>query len=105
MIKVRAIKYLLGMLLCVVTSSSMAIEDAPLRGSQLMTDQEKAEQRVKMRSATAQEKEMIRQENHERMRQRAEEKGVPISDQVPRERGRVNQQDRPGQGYGRRSAN
>ena len=53
-------------------------------GSQLMTQQERAEQRAKMRAAkTAEEREQIRKEHHERMKQRAKERGVTLPDEPP----------------------
>jgi hypothetical protein len=56
-------------------------------GSQLMTEQERAEYRARMRNATtAEERERIRNEHHERMKVRAEEQGYSLPDQ-PRERG------------------
>lgn len=79
----------------------MAAEETPIYGQQLMTKEEMAAHRAKMRNAkTEQEREQIRQQNHELMRQRAKEKGVPFSDTPPAERGRMNQMNRPGQGYG-----
>ena len=48
-------------------------------GRQLMTEQERNEQRSKMRAATtAEEKAEIRKENQERMKQRAKEQGVTL---------------------------
>lgn len=56
-------------------------------GSQLMTTQERAEYRASMRNATTvEERERIRNEHHERMRERAEEQGYSLPDQ-PRDRG------------------
>ncbi len=53
-------------------------------GSQLMTQQERAEQRDKMRAArTAEEREQIRKEHHERMQERAKERGVALPDEPP----------------------
>jgi hypothetical protein len=53
-------------------------------GSQLMTEQERMEYRNRMRAAkTAQEREQIRKEHHERMKVRAKEKGVTIPDEPP----------------------
>ena len=53
-------------------------------GSQLMTKQERIEQRSKMRAAkTAEEREQIRKEHHERMEERAKERGVTLSDEPP----------------------
>ncbi len=53
-------------------------------GSQLMTQQERAEQRDRMRAAkTAEEREQIRKEHHERMQERAKERGVSLPDEPP----------------------
>ena len=53
-------------------------------GSQLMTKQERSEQRSKMRAAkTVEEREQIRKEHHERMKERAKERGVTLSDEPP----------------------
>ena len=53
-------------------------------GSQLMTQQERAEYRAKMRAAkTAEAREQIRREHHERMRERAEARGLTLPDKPP----------------------
>ncbi len=53
-------------------------------GSQLMTRQERIEYRNRMRSAkTAEEREQIRAEHHERMMVRAKERGVTLPDDPP----------------------
>jgi len=53
-------------------------------GSQLMTQQERAEYRAKMRfTKTAEEREQIRKEHHERMKERAAERGVTLTDEPP----------------------
>ena len=53
-------------------------------GSQLMTQQERAEYRAKMRAAkTAEEREQIRKEHHESMKARAKERGVTLPDDPP----------------------
>lgn len=53
-------------------------------GSQLMTRQERAEQRARMGAAkTAEEREQIRKEHHERMKERAKERGVALPDEPP----------------------
>ena len=60
------------------------IQDRQIYGSQLMTQQERSEYRVQMRNAkTAQEREQIRKEHHERMKVRAKEKGVTLPDEPP----------------------
>lgn len=56
-------------------------------GWQLMTEEERAQHREKMRSATsAEEREAYRQEHHKLMQARAEAKGLTLPDQ-PRQRG------------------
>lgn len=53
-------------------------------GSQLMTQKERTEYRSKMRDAkSAEEREKIRAEHHEQMKERAKEKGVTIPDEPP----------------------
>ncbi len=53
-------------------------------GSQMMTSQERVEQRNKMRSAkTVEERERIRAEHHEAMKIRAQERGVILPDTPP----------------------
>lgn len=53
-------------------------------GSQLMTPEERNEQRAKMRNATsAEERGEIRKEHHEKMKGKAREKGVTIPDNPP----------------------
>lgn len=53
-------------------------------GSQLMTPQERKEFHAKMRAAkTAEQREQIRKEHHERMKERAKERGVTLPDEPP----------------------
>jgi hypothetical protein len=53
-------------------------------GSQLMTKQERNEYRKRIRSAkTAEEREQIRAEHHERMMVRAKERGVTLPEDPP----------------------
>lgn len=67
------------------TGNLPPIDDgAPIYGSQLMTAQERAEHRDRMRAAkTLEEREQIRAEHHERMQARAKERGVTLPDQPP----------------------
>jgi hypothetical protein len=59
-------------------------EQEQIYGSQLMTQQELSEYRAKMRTAkTAEEREQIRKEHHERMKERAAERGVTLTEGVP----------------------
>ncbi|MDH4151696.1 MAG: hypothetical protein OEV67_14425 [Betaproteobacteria bacterium] len=53
-------------------------------GSQLMTQQERNEYRDRMRAAkTEQERERIRAEHHQRMTERARERGITLPDDPP----------------------
>jgi hypothetical protein len=64
--------------------------DQPIYGSQLMTEQERAEHRAKMQSfQTEQEREAYRQQHHQMMQQRARAQGITLPDQpMPRGQGR-----------------
>lgn len=54
----------------------------PVYGSQLMTEQERAEYRSRMRAVqTEQERERIRAEHHERMKERARQRGLALPDE------------------------
>lgn len=56
----------------------------PIYGSQLMTQQERAEYRAKMSAAkTVGEQEQIRKEHHEQMKERAQARGVTLPDEPP----------------------
>jgi len=53
-------------------------------GSQLMTRQERVEFRARMRAAkSAEEREQIRLQHHEQMKERAKAKGVTLPDEPP----------------------
>jgi len=53
-------------------------------GSQLMTPEERAEYRSKMRSMkTREEREALRREHHEKMQERAKAKGMQLPDMPP----------------------
>jgi hypothetical protein len=53
-------------------------------GSQLMTEQERAEHRDRMRAAkTDQEREKIRLDHHKKMQARAKERGVTLPEEPP----------------------
>ena len=53
-------------------------------GSQLMTQQERSEYRARMRTATtAEERERIRIQHHEAMKERARTQGVTLPDEPP----------------------
>ncbi|WP_308389165.1 hypothetical protein [Acidithiobacillus sp. AMEEHan] len=88
--KIVAITAVLGVLMA---SASFAAEETSAvspstgtttYGSQLMTQQERAEHRNKMQSAkTEQERQQIRAENHEAMRKRAQEQGMTMPENAP----------------------
>jgi len=66
------------------TQDKDQIQDRQIYGSQLMTQEERNAYRNQMRNAkTAQEREQIRNEHHERMKVRAKEKGVTLPDEPP----------------------
>ncbi len=88
-------------LLALPISSAMAMEQEPIYGSQLMTQQELQLHRQQMQTAkTPEARARIRQENHQRMRLRAKEKGIDLPENPPKEGGHMNQQNRPGAGMG-----
>lgn len=65
-----------------------AQKEEPIYGSELMTEQERIEHRNKMRSLkTEQEREEYRRQHHEKMQQRAKERGVTLPDE-PMSRGK-----------------
>jgi nicotinamide riboside kinase len=68
-------------------------------GRDLMTDEERAEHRDKMRSMDSdEEREQYRREHHEMMKQRAQKRGVELPDKPP-EHGQGGGPG-PGKGYG-----
>ena len=59
-------------------------QEPPIYGSQLMTEQERAEYRARMRTATSEEKRaQIRLQHHAQMQERAEERGIELPDAPP----------------------
>lgn len=59
-------------------------EQDQIYGSQMMTEQERAEYRAKMHAAeTLEERERIRNEHHEQMNARAKERGMAMPDEPP----------------------
>lgn len=61
-----------------------ADQDEPIYGSQIMTQQERNDYRTKMRAAkTAQEREQIRKEHHDRIKERAKAQGITLPDEPP----------------------
>jgi hypothetical protein len=58
--------------------------EAPVFGRELMTDQEMAEHRARMRAAaTPEEREKIRQEHHQQMVERAKQRGITLPETPP----------------------
>lgn len=71
--------------------------ELPIYGSQLMTQEERNEYRARMRAATTpEERAQIREEHHDRMKARAEERGIELPDAPPGQGGRMG----PGGGMG-----
>ena len=61
-----------------------ADQQEQIYGSQLMTQQERIEFRAKLRAAkTVEERERIRKEHHERMKERAKQHGITLPDEPP----------------------
>lgn len=92
-----------------LTGPALAADQAPAQekaatqkqeqvyGRELMTQQERTEYRAKMRAAkTAEEREQIRKEHHEAMKERAKARGVTLPDEPPARRGGMG----PGAGMG-----
>lgn len=73
---------MLATLIYIGTGSIWA--DEKVYGSQLMTEKERNEHRNQLRSAkNEQERKQIRKEHHERMKVRAEKRGLSMPDEVP----------------------
>ena len=90
--KYRVIACALALAFPLLAGPAPAADPAPAQaqaeeqiyGSQLMTPQERAEHRTKMRAAkTVEEREKIRKEHHDRMVQRAKERGVTLPAEPP----------------------
>ncbi len=95
------LKMLFSVAFVALSSQVSANEVEPIYGSQLMTQKERMAHQQAMRNAkTPEERALIRQRHHEKMRLRAKEKGITLPANPPAERGRINQQDRPGMGKG-----
>jgi hypothetical protein len=70
-------------------------------GYQLMTQQEREQYQQQMRNAkTAEERERLRNEHHEKMQARAQERGVMLPDMPPKRGGGMNQGNGMGPGSG-----
>jgi len=76
--------------------------DQTVYGWQLMTEQERAEHRAKMKSMkTKEERERYRMEHHQKMQERAKQRGVTLPDE-PQQRGKgMGNGSGSGQGGGR----
>lgn len=73
-----------GVTIAAEKGNVQAQQQEQIYGSQLMTQQERMEYRSSMRSAkTLEERERIRNEHHEKMKVRAQERGVTLPDQPP----------------------
>jgi hypothetical protein len=86
--------FTLTILLSLPTGSALTADQEPAQesvqkqeqiyGSQLMTQQERTEYRAKIGTAkTAEEREQIRKEHHERMKERAAERGITLTEEPP----------------------
>ena len=90
-----------AMVLGLMASSVSFAADAPIYGSQLMTNQERIEHRTKLRAAkTAEEREQIRLQHHEQMQLRAKEQGLTLPDAPPVRGGGQGRRMGPGGGMG-----
>ncbi|MDR9436099.1 MAG: hypothetical protein RI563_04440 [Thiohalophilus sp.] len=78
----------------------VSAQEEQIYGQQLMTEQERAEHREQMRNMDSEEeRKAFRQEHHERMQQRAEERGVTLPDE-PGQRGKGMNQSQQKKGMG-----
>lgn len=60
------------------------VQERQTTGNKLMTDEERNEHRIKMRSsATQEERDTVRAEQHEKMKQRAAEQGTSLPETPP----------------------
>jgi hypothetical protein len=101
MMNTNRLKVVLSALAFGLISSGALAADAPIYGSQLMTNQERIEHRTKLRAAaTAQEREQVRLEHHEQMKLRAKERGVALPDDPPTQGGGMGRGMGPGGGMG-----
>lgn len=73
-----------GLSMAPALSHAADLASADLFGSHLMTEQERVEQHERMRNArTDEERHRISAEHHERMKERARERGVALPDKSP----------------------
>ena len=83
-----------------ISTPALAEEEEPIFGHQIMTEEERQEHRETMRGLeTPEERQRYREEHHQRMLERAREKGVTLPEE-PGERGR-GEGPRPGRGLER----
>ena len=76
-----------------VSPTNASDDQRSIFGSQLMTERERMEHREQMRNASSdEEREQIRNEHHERMKLRAQQRGIELPDE-PQARGRQRMQD------------
>lgn len=95
------LKIVLSALALGLMASGAIAADAPIYGSQLMTNQERIEHRNKLRAAkTAEEREQYRLEHHEQMQLRAKERGVELPNEPPAQGGGMGRRMGPGGGMG-----
>jgi len=79
MIKQSLIRFTLILSFFVPIGSSFAVDQTPVYGGQLMTQQERIEHRERLRNAkTAKEREQIREKHHMRIQERAKARGVTL---------------------------
>ena len=84
----KTVKIMLSAIALGLMTAGAVAADEPVYGSQMMTNQERMEQRAKMNAAkTAQEREQIRLEHHEKMQLRAKGRGVTLPDTPPAQGG------------------
>lgn len=84
-----------------MTATASFAADAPIYGSQLMTNQERIEHRNQLRAAkTAEEREQVRLQHHEQMQLRAKDQGVTMPNTPPAQGGGQGRGMGPGGGMG-----
>jgi hypothetical protein len=80
---VAALSLAAGMLAAAPTGGAYA-QEPPIYGSQLMTEQERAEYRIRLgNAASEEERQRIRLEHHAEMQKRAQAMGVVLPDEPP----------------------
>lgn len=90
----------LGLMAPLSASAQQSGGEAPIYGSELMTQQERLEYRERLRQADGDDdRERIRSEHHEQMQERARERGVTLPDTPPRGGPGMGNGGMPGAGY------